>query len=386
MDVLAAIARKTSNGNGSRKNSQDIYESLRKYISDKPDSLQTLPSISKLSQTFNANYRTVRTALNKLKDEGLILYEQNVGIVVNNARQNKIEPDVKNAIAYIRWDGDALCTSVCEGIRRFCSEGEVKQDLVILDAMKNHKRLLEGLLSISGAVDGVLLMPFEVSEYRQELQELIDHGTNVVFLDRIVPGVRNASSVTCDDFGGALQVVSHLLDTHKRPVYYLGQTDAPSSVRNRYLGWLEAMNQYGYMATDAFCTKIEYREYELSSSRALGWAKSIESAGHIFDGRKEGTYCVFAMNDYSAVAVYKAAAQRGLKIGKDVFVAGFGNMPLSVNSVPSLTTVDQNSTVLGYEGAKVLYDKTVGNIKYPINCILPVSMVIRESSVCSVGK
>ena len=383
MEVLEAVAKKSLNGNGGRKTSQVIYEALRKYITDKPEVPKTLPSISKLTQTFNANYRTVRAALNKLKDEGLILYEQNVGVIVNNGHGNGIKPNIKNAIAYIRWEGDAFCSAICEGIRRFCNQEDIRQDLVILDAMKNHKRLLEGLQSISHAVDGVLLMPYEVSEYRKELQELVDHDTDLVSLDRIVPGVRNVSSVTCDDFGGAFQVVSHLLEVHKRPVYYLGQTDAPSSVRNRYLGWIEAMNQHGYMTTDPYCVQIESKEYELATSRALGWSKQIEFAGRIFDDHKEDVYPVFGMNEYTAISVYKAASQRGLEISKDVFVVGFGDMPLAFNSKPGLTTVKQDPEALGYEGAKVLYEKTMGNINRPINCVLPVNTIIRESSLPS---
>ena len=145
------------------------------------------------------------------------------------------------------------------------------------------------------------------------------------------------------------------------------------------------MSLHGYMNTDSHCVPIESKEHELSSSRTLGFSKTLEFAGKIFDKHKADVYCVFAMNDYAAISVYKAATQRGLKIGKDVFVAGFGNMPLAVNSTPTLTTVDQNPKELGYAGAKTLYDKTTGNIKKPINCIMPVDTIIRESSVPQLG-
>lgn len=377
MDVLRQISKKKKG----RKSSAEIYDYLRRYIKNKPPGQNKLPPIVELSKQIGANYRTVRAALNKLKDEGLVLYEQNTSAVINTSGFDSEQVDVKMAIAYIRWEGNAFCTAISEGVGRFCRENNGGHDLVILDAMKSHKRLLEGLLSISQVVDGILMMPFEVSGYRKELQILADNGTRMVFLDRIVPGVNNVSSVTCDDFGGAYQAVSHLLDVHKRPVYYLGQTDAPSSVRNRYLGWLEAMNEHGYMTTDPYCVPIKFKEYQMSSSRSLGWSKSIEFAGQIFDSHQEDIYCVFGSNDYTAISVYKAAAQRGLEISRDVFVAGFGNMPLSRNSTPKLTTVEQNPEQLGYEGAQLLYEKIAGNIKKPIHQILPVKTIIRQSSV-----
>ncbi len=369
MELIKRIAKE--NGKGGRKSSADIYEFLRKHINDNPSANKKLPTISEMSKGFGANYRTVRSALTKLSEEGLILYEQNSGAVINK----------RLAIAYVRWEGNAFCGAISEGVRRFCENTNDGHDLVILDAMKSHKRLLDGLSSVSHSANGVLMMPFEMEEYKHELQALVDDGVKIVLLDRTIPGIDNISSVTCDDFGGAYQAANHLLTTHRKPVYYLGQTKAPSSCKNRHLGWLNAMNEHGYFDTDKYCISTIPSEEKMSSSRPFAFAELVESATKMFEEHQEDTYCIFTSNDYEASAVYKAAAKKGLEIAKDVFVAGFGNMPLSENLSPKLTTVEQSPEKLGFEGSLILKEMIDGNLDAAIHRILPVNLIVRQSSL-----
>jgi DNA-binding LacI/PurR family transcriptional regulator len=369
VELIKRIARE--NGNGGRKRSADIYKFLRKHIEDNLLGDEKLPSIREMSEGFGANYRTVRSALTKLNEEGLILYEQNSGTIINK----------RLAIAYVRWEGNAFCGAISEGVRRYCENTNGGHDLVILDAMKNHQRLLDGLASVSHSANGILMMPFEMEEYRHELQKLVDDGVKIVLLDRTIPGIDNISSVTCDDFGGAYQAVDHLLTAHKKPIYYLGQTEAPSSCKNRHLGWLSAMNEHGYFDTDKYCVGTEATEGKMSSSRPFAIAELVASATNLFEEHQEDIYCIFTSNDYEASAVYKAAAKKNLQVGKDVFVAGFGNMPLSENLTPKLTTVEQTPEKLGFEGSQILKEMIDGNIDAAIHRILPVNLIVRESSL-----
>lgn len=50
---------------------------------------------------------------------------------------------------------------------------------------------------------------------------------------------------------------------------------------------------------------------------------------------------IFAANDMSAVGVYQAAEEAGLRIPEDLSVVGFDNLRDSSFMTPALTTVDQ---------------------------------------------
>jgi DNA-binding LacI/PurR family transcriptional regulator len=78
--------------------------------------------------------------------------------------------------------------------------------------------------------------------------------------------------------------------------------------------------------------------------------------------------------------VYLAAEQVGLRIGKDVFVVDFGNMPLCRQLSVPLSSIDQASKEVGYEAAKLLYLTAIGSIKCPMHRKVLSELHIRESS------
>jgi len=69
-----------------------------------------------------------------------------------------------------------------------------------------------------------------------------------------------------------------------------------------------------------------------------------------------------------------------LQIGKDVFVVGFGDIPLAQTMPVPLSSVFQNSELVGYESAKLLYELITGDMEKPVHRILPVELRIRASS------
>ena len=89
---------------------------------------------------------------------------------------------------------------------------------------------------------------------------------------------------------------------------------------------------------------------------------------------------IVCMNDYVAVAVYKAADELGLKIGKDVLVCGFDDLPLARLQNPPLSSIEQPRRRIGYEAADLLYKIVSGKITKTINLRLPVEFHEREST------
>ena len=82
-----------------------------------------------------------------------------------------------------------------------------------------------------------------------------------------------------------------------------------------------------------------------------------------------------------ARGVYYACEKFGLKIAEDVFIAGISNLPFAQRLSVPLTSVDQNLEKVGYESAKILYEKMLGILPKPIHRVLPVNLIVRESSL-----
>ena len=86
----------------------------------------------------------------------------------------------------------------------------------------------------------------------------------------------------------------------------------------------------------------------------------------------------FLMNsDYTASAVYRAALDSGLRIGRDVSVVGHDDLPTSSLLAPDMTTVAFDRRSVGEIAATELLDPGSG----PRTALVPVHLVVRDSVV-----
>lgn len=367
------ISRKKNKG-------QPLYEQIRRQLHNAIESEglvdgDRLPAISLLADRLNVNYRTIKSALDLLEKDAVVRWERNKGVVVVSRQNNK--PVNTITISTVRMICDAFCIGISEGIFRFAEEHGVR--CIMVDAGGSHERFLDAIRSPCEEIDGVLVTPYEMPEYHDAVATAISKGVKVVFVDRILPDLE-VSSVKADHFLGGYMITKHLIEAHGRPVYHLGTIEKPSSCRDWVRGWNQAMQEYNYFDSAPYLFNIAATEAEMVDPLFDFIARDSEAAGAIFDGRKEDKYCIFAGNDYVGKSVYVAAEKRGLVVGKDVFVASFGDLPLAHRLPIPLTSVDQNPELVGYEAARVLYDTLRGNIVRPVHRLLPVTLCVRQSS------
>lgn len=76
---------------------------------------------------------------------------------------------------------------------------------------------------------------------------------------------------------------------------------------------------------------------------------------------------------------------KGFDIPRDFAVTGFDDYPQAYISVPSLTTVHQPISELGYQAVKILSDRLNGQ-EVPQETVLPCHLIIRESCGCFLNR
>ena len=90
--------------------------------------------------------------------------------------------------------------------------------------------------------------------------------------------------------------------------------------------------------------------------------------------------CFFAFSDNLAAAAIKAVQYCNLKVPSDVLVIGFDNTNISQLSTPSITTIKQPCSQLGYLASELLIEK-INNPDTEIKQVqLPTELIIREST------
>lgn len=358
--------------------SKPLYLQIRQKLADSilADELrpgQRLPNVTKLVREWNVHPRTIKSALDLLEQDGLIRQEPRRGAFVAG-----VEQVTQTSMLFVRWSGDPLCVRIAEGVQQFAHEVDV--EVMVVDARQDHRSFTDAIAHPPEGTAGLLIMPFDSPAYRQAVRSALDAGLKVVFVDRVLPGIET-SAVTADHFAAGYRVTRHLIETHQRPVHYVGSTQIPSSCHERCRGWAAAMQEHNFGELERFAWELPVPEFE---SCQLPFEDIFDNprraALRMFAEARPAVTCVHASNDYVGKGVYLAAEQSGLRIGRDVFVGGSGGLPICQMLEPPLTSVYQDGVRLGYEAARLLHQELTGAVRRPMHRVLPVELQVRQSS------
>lgn len=88
---------------------------------------------------------------------------------------------------------------------------------------------------------------------------------------------------------------------------------------------------------------------------------------------------IFAASDMSAIGVYQAAQQMGVRIPQDVSVIGYDNLHDSLYMDPPLTTIDQNISEMGALATHLIMNMLKGENPEKKQHVFPTRLVIRSS-------
>jgi len=195
-------------------------------------------------------------------------------------------------------------------------------------------------------VCGVIVSQAKDTRNYDHYQKLIDAGIPIVFYDRICTGV-NASRVVVDDYMGAYNAVTHLIETGCRRIAFYGGPMQLEISKNRYNGYKDALLKHG-LAVDERIVRVCDNRID---------AESITPEMLSLDHRPDA---FFAVNDDTAIGILYTAKRLGFKVPEDISVCGFTNGQRAIACDPMLTTVEQRGKRVGEEAAEILIDKVEG--------------------------
>lgn len=214
-------------------------------------------------------------------------------------------------------------------------------------------RQIDGLLVAQGA--GV-----------SRIGELAQRGlrTPVMLIDATTafPGY---SGVGADAVGGTVDVVDHLLTTHRHPsvAMIIGASVDPAT-DGRERGWTEAHARVG--------RKLGIRELG-GFTRQGGY-----EAGMRMLSRDDRPTAVFVSSDTQAVGFLRAAHELGLRVPTDVALVSFDGTDEGRFSWPSLTTVHQPTRAM----AEAAVDGVLQPVERPEHRLFAMDLVVRASCGC----
>jgi LacI family transcriptional regulator len=88
---------------------------------------------------------------------------------------------------------------------------------------------------------------------------------------------------------------------------------------------------------------------------------------------------IFACNDQTAMGVYQAANELGVRIPEDISIVGFDNLPEAATLHPPLTTIDQSIRLMGELAIQLVVRLIKGEVLEKNMLVLPTQLVERCS-------
>ena len=195
---------------------------------------------------------------------------------------------------------------------------------------------------------GIIVSQAKDTHRYDHFQQLIDTGIPLVFYDRICTGV-NASRVVVDDYMGAFNAVSHLIETGCNRIAYYGSAMTLEISKNRYNGYKDALLKHGIQPDPELVRLCDNRTD----------AESITPEMLNSSAPPNG---FFAVNDDTAIGILYTAKRMGFRVPEDISICGFTNGQRAVACDPMLTTVEQRGTKVGEEAAEILIGHVEGTI------------------------
>ncbi|MEI5102853.1 LacI family DNA-binding transcriptional regulator [Streptomyces sp. PmtG] len=196
------------------------------------------------------------------------------------------------------------------------------------------------------------------------------HADNVpmVLINRRVDAL-DLPCVTPDDADGITRAVTHLAALGHTRIAHVGGPATTSTGATRTHAFRHAVRDLGLADDPALHTE------------ATQWSEAAGAhALRALLDRDTPCTAVVAANDLLALGCYGTLTARGLRCPADLSVVGFNDMPFLTHLHPALTTVRVPHHEVGTEAAHMLIDCMTDPTRPARSLLLPVSLVIREST------
>ncbi len=259
--------------------------------------------------------------------------------------------------------------SVVHGIEKVANEKNY--NVLIYQTNEQYEYEKKGIQTfLQSRVDGVLASISKETINLDHFAELKRRGVPLVLFDR-ASDLLGVSSVVVDDYTGAYEATRHLIKQGCKRIAHIGGQQHISIFNQRLKGYIDALNVSGISLEEDL---IVYGKVSIDS----GYACMQQLLA-----TKNPPDAVFAVEDFTALGAIQALKDAGISIPEQVAIAGFANESFGAFITPSLTTVNQQTAIMGETAARLFFEglKKGGPVAGAVQKkILEPQLIIRASS------
>jgi GntR family transcriptional regulator, arabinose operon transcriptional repressor len=351
-----------------------IKNFIKKMIED--DEIQPgamLPSEALFCDVLEVSRSPVRNALGELVDEGYLNRIQGKGTFVRESKYHTVHRTRDKVIGFVTPDmKTTFAIKVVVGIEGVLSQ----KGYSLLFGISNHddqqeRDIVNRFLNLG--IDGLILLPSnKTSRLSDEIQQLDPAVTQLLIVDRRLAG-GDFNYIGNDNHAGAYTCARHFQVRGYKNVAFCGVNLHVSAVEERLSGFLQGANNNGLNPINQYFIS----QSDLPESKACYLPETFLEKINIL--KENAPVGILAENDEVAIILQKQLENAGLKIGVDFGLIGFINSEEGKQNQPPLTSVSQNSLLIGQTAANMMVNSINDKSTNKTIHILPTQLIIRQS-------
>jgi LacI family transcriptional regulator len=223
-----------------------------------------------------------------------------------------------------------------------------------------YQRAVQG-----GWIDGLIVVRTREDDSRIQLL----HQSNFPFTAfGRTAGQSDFPYVDEDSVAGMRQLVEHLVGRGHRRIAFISPPGGLTFGRHRLHGYHSSMLDHGMAIRPEWIVEGDLTQQ--GGAAAVERLLSLDSP----------PTAVIGGNDLMAIGAMNRLQQRGYRVGVDVAVGGFDDIPLAAYTNPPLTTLHQPIYDIGRMTCAMLIDLVNGRLPDPAHILLTPRLIIRQSS------
>lgn len=332
-----------------------------------------IPSERELCDHYSVSRTTIRKAIDNLVSQSYLKKEPGKGtFVLDRNIKTNFDENLTGNILFVRCihsdhknnnstGNDIFYPELLIGIEEYMSTEGYHCIYKTINETTIQQEKIEQLISkVEGVIWGGEL-------YNKEfLDHLLDIKIPLVFVSPSFQ-VENTDSVNIDDFNGAKKAVDYLIKNNHRKIAFIAGDNKSHPSQEREKGYTEALKS----------EKIKVNN-ELVIANGWEFEDGYQAFKELINKKLKFT-SIFAASDSLALGAMSAAKDMGYNIPEDLSIIGFDDVALSNQVKPNLTTMHVMKKEMGETAAKLLFELISDQRSYPVNVVLPVSLVERNS-------
>lgn len=202
-----------------------------------------------------------------------------------------------------------------------------------------------------------------------DVLELMNSDLPVVTIDYVH---HNCTAVSSNNIQGIEDLVKYIYQQGHRKIAYIHGQENSYVTKDRLASFYRTMDELGLEVPDEYIRTADY----LETKEAARQTRELLNLTDV-------PTCIIYPDDTALIGGRNVIIEMGLRIPRDISVAGYDGTRISQLLHPKLTTIRQNTELIGSEAAKRL----IGTIEKPRTTL--VERVVIEGSLVpgqSVGK